>query len=1027
MNRDNQHRLVNDIGALQVDSVRDIISSNDWIVNMVLNNVKYDMRIVTGAQCNLMCMEDLLKLASGGRKPIFLKTDIKLRSYTGHDIPVLGKCVVNVNGVNLTFVIVDTTDRKPLPIIGFKGAKTLGLISCVDSIAQDMTSLSSTIFRDYANLFQGLGCIPGNFRLKLKQDVVPVVRPCTRIPFGLRLRLKEELKNMVHHSIIAPVTHPTEWVNGLTLAEKKNGSIRVCLDPRPLNKCILREHFSLPTREELMSRFVGAKVFSKLDCNSGFWQIMLDEESSYLTVFNTPYGRFRFLRLPYGIVSAPEHFHRRVSEMFENEENVVTTMDDIVVFGHDQTSHDKALYNVLNILQRNNVTLNRDKCLFGANSINFMGEILCSDGIKPDPLKVKAIVNLNEPQNKTEVQKFLGMVNYLGRFINGLSENTTVLRQLLHKGREWKWDKCHSDAWYNLKTLISTYPVLLFYDPNKSVKIAADSSKHALGAVLLQKDDKNEWRPVAYASRSLTSAEQRYAQIEKELLAISFACTRFHQYVYGKINFVVNADHRPLINLFSKHLSKCPLRVRHMMLSLQKYDFTAVFVPGKHLYTADVLSRFVNNKSENDAVTLNNNVDLYVNAIKSGISLALPEHVLLDISDATANDDELNIVKSYVTEGWPKRKSDCDVKAISYWPFKDELSCLDGVLIRGMRVIIPKCLRARFLNKVHYGHLGISKCKARAREALFWPGLTKDIINVVQSCNTCNKHQPQQCKEPLKPHPVPLYPFQRVAIDVFHHRGKDFVLLVDYYSGFPEVFKLISTTSKSIISVLAPVLSRFGSPEVLISDNAANLISDDFEQFCNTWDVQHITSSPFLSRSNGSAERAIRTVKQLIKKCTDTNQDFYRALQIFRSTPLLCGFSPAQLLMGRRIRNNLPLCTTMLKPMYNHVKRNFVKERKRYKKYYDVHTKPLPPLVPNAKVLIYNCISKRWDKHATIVRMCSPRCYLVESDDGVLYKRNRIHLRPVSYPQICNNSPKKSVPVLRRSARVTRQPQRYIS
>jgi len=1026
-NREERRRAIDAVQTFNVDSVRDEISSDDWIVNMTLNGVKFNTRIDTGAQANLICKDDILKLAEAGKKPFIHRTEIRLRSYSGHPIPVLGKCLINVNNSQLTFIVVDTP-RKPLPIIGFRDTKTLGLISSINTIQEHSSTLTDTIFRDFPELFEGLGCIPGHFRLNLKKDAVPVVRPCTRIPFGMMPRLKEALTSMQDSTIIASVTEPTDWVNGLSLAEKKNGEIRVCLDPRPLNKCLLREHFSLPTREELMSRFAGAKVFSKIDCNSGFWQIQLDEESSYLTTFTTPFGRYRFLRLPYGVSSAPEHFHRRISEMFESEANAVTTMDDIVIFGHDQESHDKALFNVLNILKSNNVTLNKSKCSFGVTSVSFMGEILCSDGIKPDPTKVQAILDLKEPTNKTEVQRFIGMVNYLGRFIDGLSENTAVLRTLLHKNSEWKWDASHRNAWSKLKTLICTHPVLLFYDPNKDVKISADSSQHSLGAVLLQKDDKSEWRPVAYASRSLTGAETRYAQIEKELLAISFACVRFHQYVYGKINFTVETDHRPLINLFTKDLNKCPLRVQRIMLSLQKYDFTAVFVPGKHLYTADVLSRFVNNEVPSDKVTTTNNVDLFVNTIKSCVSVAVPEHLLSEISTATSKDNELCIVKSYVTSGWPKRRRDCDHNATTYWNFKDELSCVDGILFRGLRVVIPKVLRPRFLSQIHYGHLGISKCKARAREAVFWPGLTRDIISTVQSCVTCNKFQPQQCKEPLRPHPAPQYPFQRIAIDIFHHDYKDYLLLVDYYSGFPEVFKLNSTSTKAIVQFLTPVLSRYGSPELLISDNAANLISEDFEQFCRDWDVTHVTSSPFLSRSNGCAERAIRTCKQLIKKCNDTHQDFYRALQIFRTSPLSCGFSPSQLLMGRRIRSNLPVCTDLLKPTTDAINRNFNEEKKRYKSYYDVHTKPLSPLIANSNVIVYNCKTKMWDKHASVIRMISPRCYLVRTADGAIYKRNRVHLKPVSFSNASFNHlyDANVLPAVRRSERTSKRPDRFV-
>ena len=369
-------------------------------------------------------------------------------------------------------------------------------------------------------------------------------------------------------NVIAKVDEPTEWVSSLVIVEKKNGNLRICLDPRDLNKAIMREHYKLPSREEIASQFTGAKIFSKLDASSGFWQVQLDDASSRLCTFITPFGRYRFLRLPFGISSAPEVYHKIIHDLYEGLPGVNTMMDDIIVWGTTQEEHDKRLRQVMEIARRANLTLNREKCLFSVNRLTFIGDVLCEDGIQPDPAKIAAIMNMKRPENKTEVQRFLGMVNYLGKFLPHLSTKTAPLRNLLDERNEWSWQESQENAWIELKEILTSEPLLQFYDPEKPIRISADASKDGLGAVLLQQKD-DRWLPVVYASRAMSEAEQRYAQIEKELLAITFACERFHQHIYGQ-ELEVETDHKPLIPLFSKSLSDCPLRIQRLMIRLQR-------------------------------------------------------------------------------------------------------------------------------------------------------------------------------------------------------------------------------------------------------------------------------------------------------------------------------------------------------------------------------------------------------------------------------------------------------------------------
>ena len=246
----------------------------------------------------------------------------------------------------------------------------------------------------------------------------PVIAPMRKIPLALKSKLKEELQRMIKLDIIEPVEKPTDWVNALVIVSKLNCKMRICLDPRPLNKAIKRQHHELPTAEEIISEMSGAQFFTKLDASNGYWQIKVVNENAALLTFGTPFGRYHFKRLPFGIYSASEVFQVEVANIIAGIEGCANSQDDIIFLGASKEEHDQRLRACLTRIRESGLKLNQSKCIFASKSLTFFGHTVSADGLKPDPTKINAIIDMPIPKSKADLQRFLGMINCI---CNGMS------------------------------------------------------------------------------------------------------------------------------------------------------------------------------------------------------------------------------------------------------------------------------------------------------------------------------------------------------------------------------------------------------------------------------------------------------------------------------------------------------------------------------------------------------------------------------------------------------------------------------
>eukprot|EP00112_Aurelia_sp_Birch-Aquarium-sp1_P000710 Seg1069.4 transcript_id=Seg1069.4/GoldUCD/mRNA.D3Y31 product="putative protein K02A2.6" protein_id=Seg1069.4/GoldUCD/D3Y31 len=311
---------------------------------------------------------------------------------------------------------------------------------------------AADIENHFGSVFEGLSHMPGKLHLDVDESQTPVVMPPRRVPIALKAKLKAELERLEDLHVIQKVTAPTDWVSNLVIAEKPNGKLRLCIDPQHLNKALKRSHYPLPLIDDVLPELEDVKIFSKIDLKEGYLQIELDDESSMLTTFQTQWGRWRYLRMPFGIKPASEHFQHRFDQCIEGLSGVYAVADDALITGRGATyeeavkNHDENMLALLKRCQEKNIKLNKDKFKFKCNEVSFIGHTLTQNGLKIDPAKVEAITKMDKPQDVAGVQRFIGMVKYLAKFLPRLSEVCEPLRSLTHKDAPWVWGKAQGKS-----------------------------------------------------------------------------------------------------------------------------------------------------------------------------------------------------------------------------------------------------------------------------------------------------------------------------------------------------------------------------------------------------------------------------------------------------------------------------------------------------------------------------------------------------------------------------------------------------
>ncbi|KAG1933981.1 retrotransposable element [Pimephales promelas] len=981
---------------LSLNSQKEDKHDKQLFATMLINERPVKFQLYCGASCNVIPIQLL------NPDTVMEKTEQILVMYNKSTLKPIGKCRTKIRNprnrklYRLEFMVVD--ESSSVPLLGNKAVQAMDLvriqhenIMAIDDIvttercSEKLTWDKGDIQREYADVFEGDGCLEGTYNLEVDPEVKPVRLPKRRVPVAIMKHLKDELGSLEERGIIAQVEKSTDWISSMVVVKKPSGKLRICIDPRPLNKALKRQHFPLPTIDDVLPDLTKARVFTVCDVKDGFWHVRLSEESSYLTTFATPFGRYRWIKMPMGISPAPEVFQPRLTQALEGLPGIRIIADDILICGegdNDETAekdHDEKLRQLLERCRKRNIKLNFNKLKLKQKEVPYIGHRLTSEGLKIDPEKVRAIVEMPRPADVKGLQRLLGMVNYLSKFCPHLSDSCDTLRQLTHRDAVWEWSGVQEEAFNKVKQTIASAPVLKYYNPEEDLVLQCDSSETGLGAALLQAG-----QPVAFCSRALTPTEKGYAQIEKECLAILFGMEKFHQYTYGR-STEVHSDHKPLETITRKPLLDAPKRLQRMLLRLQRYDINVVYVPGRLMYLADTLSRAYLPECASEG-----SVETEIETINMLQYLPISEGSLQKIQTETAKDETFQMLRQVIVQGWPEEKTQLKEEVRPFFSVREELSVQHGVIFRGERAVIPTKLRTEIMERIHAAHLGIESCLRRARDCVYWPGMSAAIRAYIGNCAVCRAVDVRQQKETLCPHVIPMRPWSKVGTDLFSFNNRAYLITVDYFSNFWEVDCLTDTRSSTVIHKLKAHFARHGIPDTVISDNGPQYSSQEFKQFSTVWEFKHITSSPAYPQSNGKAESAVKTAKQLMEKAKRAKTDPYLAILEHRNTPSQ-GFhaSPAQRLMSRRTKTLLPTHDGLLQPGVVNTEHAVKANQRKQAFYYNRGAKDLRPLRQGEHVRVQLDAKNRSDwTPATVLRVANNRSYTVKMENGTVMRKH---------------------------------------
>ena len=831
--------------------------------------------------------------------------------------------------------------------------------------------------------------------IKLKDGPTRPIQVTRARPVEIHFQEKayDLIKKLVKKNIIQEVSVPTKWVSPAKFVPKANGvDVRLTTNFQQLNKFIERPiHPFLSAQDTIRQISPDARVFGTLDAVMGYFQLALAEESSMLTTFLTPYGKYKYNRSPMGCNASQDWWNKVSDELIKDYQAwSAKIVDDIMCWARNLEELADRMRKILLKCREMGITISLKKLQVG-EEVTFAGYLISADGIKPDPAKVQALGEFPTPTDVTSLRAYIGLANQLGAFIPDLSQCLVKMRTLLMKKNTFQWTPEINQEFIRSKKILTSDAMVKPFDPNLPTGLLTDASRlHGLGYILLQWEDKKT-RIVQCGSFALTPAQKNYATIELEFLAIVRALQKCAFYLHGMKTFKVITDHKPLVGIMNKEMADLHNnRLARLREKTAQFTFDIEWTAGKYHDAADALSRFPIFDAYEDEF------EHEITSEEEAVVRQVAEDPrVIELAKAARGDSDYQEVISSFCEGTNIEKLPFDHPTKPYKSVWSNISLVDTsggrVLAMDGRLIIPKEKRREWLGELHKTHQGIEKTRLAAKDTCFWPGISSDIKNMVENCEACQKYRPSQAEEPYKSVLKPISaPLELISVDIYDFKGVQHLVIADAYSGFVEVKILKRTSSADVIKAMESFFSLVGYPCRLRCDNGRQLVSEEMKKYLEKHGVTQETSSPEFPSSNGHAEAAVKVAKMLQRKCMEDKSDFLSALAELRRQPRSDGEIPSDIFFKRKVRGQVVRCDG------KNQEKSFVREKLKLNE--NSKAKELPLLKVGQIVRVQNQISKTWEKKAKVTEICEfGRSYeLISLNDEVRFRRNRRFLKPVN-------------------------------
>jgi hypothetical protein len=749
------------------------------------------------------------------------------------------------------------------------------------------------VVRDYVDVFpEELPGVPPERQVEFRIDLVPGATPVAKAPYRLAppemKELFDQLQELLGKEFIRPSSSP--WGAPTLFVKKKDGSQRMCIDYRELNKRTVKNRYPLPRIDDLFDQLQGASWFSKIDLRSGYHQMRVREADIEKTAFRTRYGHYEFVVMPFGLTNAPAAFmdlmNRVCSPMLDR--SVIVFIDDILVYSKTKEEHEIHLREVLETLRKEKLYAKFSKCAFWLREVQFLGHVVNQNGIMVDPAKISAVMQWEIPKTPSEIRSFLGLAGYYRRFIQNFSRIALPLTKLTKKSATFSWGSKQQEAFDELRRRLCGAPVLTLPEGVEDMVVYCDASHQGLGAVLMQRG-----RVIAYASRQLKPHEGNYPTHDLELGAVVFALKMWRHYLYG-VKCTIFTDHKSL-----KYLMDQPnlnMRQRRWLDVVKDYDCEILYHPGKANIVADALSR--------------NPIGAPIRGLCLRMTVMAP---LLELIGKAQEEAVLDVNANRERIAGEIPKLDRDSR---------------GLLTRYGRIWVPQLggNRQILLEEAHKSkfsiHPGATKMYRGLREDYWWPCMKRDVARCVEECLTCRKvkaeHQRPHGK--LQPLEIPVWKWEQITMDLITKlpktpRGFDAIwVIVDRLTKSAHFLPIQESSSAEKLAEIfvREIVRLHGVPVSIVSDRDTRFTSRFWERFQVEMGTKLHFSTAFHPQTDGQSERTIQTLEDMLRACVldfGGSWDRYLPLAEFsynNSFHASIGMPPFEMLYGRKCRT--PIC-----------------------------------------------------------------------------------------------------------------------